>query len=331
MMALLVFKERFKTLYKKYELYLEPTIKFIYSFIVLYIINQSIGYDERLKSILIILALSLVLAFTPSQIFVLLTGLVSLVHVYALSKELSLIVLIVFGIVYYLFVRFTPKLGYLLVAIPILYILKVPFVIPIVAGLILSPISIAPVSCGVLIYYLFDLIKNNFTVITSSAPEELIQTYIYLVNAILFNKLMLLTIIVFACVILTTYFIGRMSIDHVWDIAIVAGATVNILVFLIGDLILNITTNLIGMLIGTIISAGIVYIIQFFRITVDYSRVEKVQFEDDEYYYYVKAVPKITVTTPEVNVKRINARKGINSRTDSIQKSVNKTIDDEDF
>jgi hypothetical protein len=43
--------------------------------------------------------------------------------------------------------------------------------------------------------------------------------------------------------------------------------------------------------------------------TVDYSRVEHVQFEDDDYYYYVKAIPKITVTTPEVSVKRINARR----------------------
>ncbi len=33
------------------------------------------------------------------------------------------------------------------------------------------------------------------------------------------------------------------------------------------------------------------------------------QFEDDEYYYYVKAVPKLTVTRPDVKVKRINTRK----------------------
>ena len=38
-------------------------------------------------------------------------------------------------------------------------------------------------------------------------------------------------------------------------------------------------------------------------------RSEKTQFEDDDYYYYVKAVPKIKVTTPEVSIKRINAQK----------------------
>ena len=37
----------------------------------------------------------------------------------------------------------------------------------------------------------------------------------------------------------------------------------------------------------------------------DYSRTEYVQFEDDEYYYYVKAVPKNTVAVPQKRVKTI--------------------------
>lgn len=32
--------------------------------------------------------------------------------------------------------------------------------------------------------------------------------------------------------------------------------------------------------------------LEVFFFSVDYSRTENVQFEDDEYYYYVKAVPK---------------------------------------
>ena len=33
------------------------------------------------------------------------------------------------------------------------------------------------------------------------------------------------------------------------------------------------------------------------------------QFEDDDYYYYVKAVPKMTVSTTQVKVQKISARK----------------------
>ena len=44
-----------------------------------------------------------------------------------------------------------------------------------------------------------------------------------------------------------------------------------------------------------------------------------VQFEDDEYYYYVKAVPKNTVATPEKRVKTIRVpEKAVNrSRRDT--------------
>ena len=46
--------------------------------------------------------------------------------------------------------------------------------------------------------------------------------------------------------------------------------------------------------------------VEFFAFNLDYSRTEKVQFEDDEYYYYVKAVPKVTLSAPERRVKKIN-------------------------
>ena len=32
---------------------------------------------------------------------------------------------------------------------------------------------------------------------------------------------------------------------------------------------------------------------------------ENLQFEDDEYFYYVKAVPKVTVTAPEKTVNEL--------------------------
>ncbi len=35
----------------------------------------------------------------------------------------------------------------------------------------------------------------------------------------------------------------------------------------------------------------------------DYARTENVQFEDDEYYYYVKAVPKKMIAKEEKVVK----------------------------
>ena len=45
----------------------------------------------------------------------------------------------------------------------------------------------------------------------------------------------------------------------------------------------------------------------FFARGFDYTRTEHVQFEDDEYYYYVTAVPKMHISEQEKEIKRITS------------------------
>lgn len=125
---------------------------------------------------------------------------------------------------------------------------------------------------------------------------------------------MFLTILIFSFIILITYFVKRMKFDYAHEVAVAAGALTCILGFLICDLKLDISEQIGVMILGTLVSALIALIAQFFRLALDYTGVEEVQFEDDDYYYYVKAVPKINVTTPQINVKRINAQKVTNAQ-----------------
>ena len=55
-------------------------------------------------------------------------------------------------------------------------------------------------------------------------------------------------------------------------------------------------------MIGVVI-ASLIY--QLFVFSVDYSRTEYTQFEDDD-YYYVKAIPKMAVSSTDVKVQEIN-------------------------
>ena len=51
------------------------------------------------------------------------------------------------------------------------------------------------------------------------------------------------------------------------------------------------------------------FTIQIFAISPFIQKTKLLQYEDDEYYYYVKAVPKISLVNENVKVKQINARK----------------------
>ena len=84
--------------------------------------------------------------------------------------------------------------------------------------------------------------------------------------------------------------------------ALVESSRINILGFLLANLQMDINVGTGSMILGTIISMLLVFIAQFFRVVLDYTSVEYVQFEDDDYYYYVKAVPKIDVSMLQKNV-----------------------------
>ena len=89
---------------------------------------------------------------------------------------------------------------------------------------------------------------------------------------------------------------------------VVAGAVANIIVIAVGDIAFGVHTSYGPMIAGSIAAVVIGLVLELFFFTVDYARSENLQYEDDEYYYYVKAVPKISVAAPEKTVKRINER-----------------------
>jgi hypothetical protein len=61
-----------------------------------------------------------------------------------------------------------------------------------------------------------------------------------------------------------------------------------------------------ALIIYTVVAVLIGIILEFFVFGGDYTRTERLEYEDDDYYYYVKAVPKALVATSERSIKKIN-------------------------
>lgn len=309
MTGLLEIRERVKMLYSRYEVFILPVVKFLFALIVLNTLNGKIGYMTRLDNIAIVLIVSLMCSFLPTGFMVLFAALFSMLHMYALSMEVALVGLCVFLVMFLLFFRFSPRDSLLVLLTPLLFAMKIPYVIPIAAGLLCSPASAVSVGCGVAVHYLFQTVITSAPAINTMADTEATAKLRLIIDGIVKNKEMLVVIAAYGITIMVVYMIRRMSIDHVWSIAMVAGAMTNIVILLIGDLIYDINISVVGALLGSILALAVAKVIEFFRFCVDYSRTEKVQFEDDEYYYYVKAVPKMTVAAPAKTVKRINAQR----------------------
>ena len=258
---------------------------------------------EKITSPVISVLLALLCSFLPVNMIAVFGSLLMCAHAFALSLEVFAMTAGLLLIMYLLYFRVAPGQGYVLVLTPLAFLLQIPYVIPLVLGLVGGPVCAVPMAFGTMLYYLMYYMKTNETMLSSTETET------YLVENVLNNKAVLMTILIFALVLMVVYAIHRMSTDYAWYMAIGSGAVLNVVLFLTGGLIMQVRISLLGLVIGTAVSVLIALLVEFFVFSVDYSRTEYAQFEDDEYYYYVKAVPKMSIAIPDKKVKKINTRR----------------------
>ena len=100
-------------------------------------------------------------------------------------------------------------------------------------------------------------------------------------------------VIAFALTVVVVSIIRRFSFPHSWTIAIAAGIVIDMIALMMLSVRLDADISVGGLFIGSIIAIIMAFVFKLFTFSVDYAKTERVQFEDDGYYYYVKAVPKI--------------------------------------
>lgn len=308
MTDLLEIREKIKLVYSKYEVFILPVVKFLLAFVALLVLNSKMGYMGRLDNMAFVLIVALMCSFLPTGAIVFFGMLFSLLHMYALSLEVALVGLCLYLMMFLVFFRFSLKDSLVVVLTPLLFAMHIPYVVPIAVGLVCGPASIVSVGCGVVAYYVIQAVADNAPAINTMGDDSFMDKIRLMIDSIIGNREMMVMIAAFAITVLAVYLIRRLSIDYAWTIAMVSGALINIVILLIGDLIYDINISILGALLGSLLALAAAKVIEFFRFCVDYSRTEKVQFEDDEYYYYVKAVPKMTVAMSTKTVKRINTQ-----------------------
>lgn len=309
MTGLLELKERLIRFCGKYEVYVLPVVKFILAAVTFLMINSSIGYMKRLAGIPVALVLSVLCAVLPVNAIVLFGALLVTVHLYALSLDVCLVWLILVLLILLLYFRFAPKDGYYTVLTPILFQLRIPYIMPVTAGLLRTPASIVSVASGTILYYFLKGVHENEAILSAVEEEDAATSkMVVAMNQLLGNKELVLVLGTFMLALVAVNIIRRLSIDHAWTVAIIAGVLVELTILVSGFLILGIKGKMVWLVAGSIISGLIAVVEQFLFFNLDYNRTEHVQFEDDEYYYYVKAVPKICVTTKDKQVKKIAAK-----------------------
>lgn len=303
MTNLLVLKEKVVGFYKNFEYPIQIVGKFILAILAFNYINNDLGYFEALTGIVPMLFLSVICAVVPVAIFVLIFALVVLLHLFKLSMVLSAVALVVFLLFYFIYLKFAPDQGILIVLYPVLAQFNLHYMIPLVGAMAFNPFAALPIAFGVIFMKVIGYLQEAASLGDPGTDvKEIMTSYQYIFDKLFADKEMVAYIVVFTLVILIVYGISRLAVDYSWYIAIGVGTLVNVIGLAIqasGIEGMSVVMVVIGSVIGGLLAA----VIQFMGCTLDYARKESLQFEDDDYYYYVKAVPKIQITQAERTVK----------------------------
>lgn len=306
MSELLVWRDKIRKIYARYSIYIDKAVQFLFAFVTFFSINKNIGVMEKVTSPVIAVGLAIVCTVLPPVCTVLVAAALVLLHMFKISLGIMAVSAVVFFIMFAFYCQFTPKRALVLLVTPIAYMLHIPYVVPVVCGLAFGPVISIPVIFGTIIYYMIHFFKNSASAI-SSAGGIMGEITLFSKNVFM-NKEMWIACVAAVVCVCVVYTIRRLSIEHAWPIAIIAGALLNIIVFIVGSLVMGISVSYSSLMIGNAVAVLVGLVMQFFLFNVDYSRTETMQFEDDDYYYYVKAVPKLTISAPDKVVKHISEK-----------------------
>ena len=289
MTELFVMRDKISRFVKEYETWFLIIAKFIGMMFVFNCVNSQLGYFEILDNPMVNVLLSLICSIIPGSFSVFIVAAVITAHMMKLSVLIGALVIVVMLILYLMFLKFAPEQSVVLLAVPVLMQYDMHFMIPILAGMFFSPYAIVGTGMS---FNLDAIVEAMGTIIGQVTDDKMI--WLYAIAA--------------AVAMAVVFIISQFSFDYAWYAAIAAGAAAEIVVAFFCAAAFGIDLNIIGLVAGAVIGALLAMLLQFMKCAVDYSRKEYVQFEDDDYYYYVKAIPKISVSGAEKNVVKVNSQ-----------------------
>lgn len=306
----LEFREKLKKFYSRYDRYLLVGLKFLMTFIGLVCI-QRVGQTWSMKGMLPLwtsLLLSLACGFLPAGTISFVFCGVLLLQSLTFSLEVFVVLALLLLLMILLYYSLRPHHGVLLGAALVLCFVGAPQLLCLLVGLFVSPFAAIPVCFGVLLGQFVENVAGSLAALDTEAAGFSVPNMVYLLTEVFTDTQLYVQLVAVYLTIVIVYALRRRNFSFARYAAVIAGGLVWAAVRLAGMVLTGQVKALLEEVLITLVCMVLVVAVSVFVFAEDYSRVEYVEFEDDEYYYYVKAVPKAAVSPADTMVKKINAQ-----------------------
>jgi hypothetical protein len=332
MMTLLILKSKIKTFYEKHYNVVRPFIKFVLVFWSLVLVTENMDYSSLIRSCWVLLALALFCGIVPDLLSAVVTYAVIGWEIFCAVPAIGGFAVTIIVIYFLLLGRIARGQAYVMLAVPLLAMLRLECAVPVVAALFAAPVMIPAMIFGIVLQYIMSGVieyMNTGTALTEVADSaDILVPFQYIVNYLQHNSRMMVTIVAFGVTFACIYLIRRTAVKNSSQIAILVGTLMLLSVELFANIIFELNMNPLVITLQAVGAMLVAYIFQFFHMTLDYHGTRKLQFEDDEYYYYVTAIPKYKVAVVDKTVTRIVPEEM--GETLDLKEELEKTLKDEE-
>lgn len=241
--------------------------------------------------------------FLPFSGCMLVLTVVLLLHISVISIPAAVIIAMTMGLGGLILSHYQSKASYELILLPVFRQIGLPFMTPVVNGLLGQLNDVAGIVVGGLVSFMIRTVSDNQALLADKQSNsnllnlfmsqvfQNMEFYFYLVSVI--------------AVFLIAYLIRTAHIRFSWVIAVIASLLAEFVIMFAGCLFTGNRDDIGGLLLGNLLSLAIGLVMTYFFMDLNYRRIEKVQYEDDDYYYYVTAVPKVHMPKEKKTVKKI--------------------------
>lgn len=297
------FRENLRRFLSQNDRVLERILKGLMAFVSFMVINANFGYSTVLNSLWLPIMVAILCAFIPGSALSLVVIVYLLIHMASLQADIALVAALLFGVAYVFTNIYEGRIYYNVIGIPLGYQLRIPYAFPVLSALLGKSGEVITVICGSVIAYYLKSVKEHAAQIIDNQSN--ISVSDILMDGMLSNTMFYVFMTAMVAAFLVTYVLRCSTVSHAWVLGSVVGVSVEFIILLAGYLILNRESQIPYLIFGNLVTLLLALGASYLFFDLDYTRTEKVQFEDDDYYYYVTAVPKVRIEKESIEVKKI--------------------------
>ncbi len=298
--------------FMQYELIAKVLLKFC---AYLFIFRQIAGWEGFssagvLNAFSVHMLLALLCVLLPSRFAVFFAFGIIIYNIYQVSLWGALMAAVILLILYVMVARLCPDETILMILLPLAMKWNIFMIVPLFAGLYMGVFSIIPLVGGVLVWGILRILPAFLSFSETEIeqlPAAFSDTANYIIDQLIRNENLIFMMVLCIGVVLVIYLLNKINMNYMRYISLAVGAMVGLICLIVGRVVGMTDTGILSALFVPVFSLAIMVVVEFFHMALNYKMAQRLTFADDEYYYYVQAVPKILGIKNKTEVKRINA------------------------